>query len=83
VYRRICAVALIIFLIPATLIAHSFRLAPTQLSQIQLLNFLKNLCITGGLLFAAAWSQQEPVQKPSERRAGVLMNCRFSPVITG
>lgn len=53
-YRRICAVALILFLIPATLIAHSFWLSPSQLFSIQLVNFLKNLSMIGGLLLIAS-----------------------------
>ena len=55
-YRRISAAALILFLIPATLIAHPFWIAPSQLVQVQLVNFLKNLSMMGGLLFIAAVS---------------------------
>jgi putative oxidoreductase len=58
VYRRTCALALIAFLIPATLIAHSFWMAPSQLFQLQLINFLKNLSMIGGLLFVASESSQ-------------------------
>jgi putative oxidoreductase len=58
-YRRICAVGLILFLIPATLIAHSFWLTPTQLFQIQLVNFLKNLSMIGGLLFIASMNPDQ------------------------
>lgn len=57
-YKRICAVALIAFLIPATLIAHSFWMAPSQLFQMQLVNFLKNLSMIGGLLFIASMNSQ-------------------------
>ena len=55
-YPQICAVALIAFLIPATLIAHPFWIEPSKLFQIQLVNFLKNLAIMGGLLFIASAS---------------------------
>jgi len=55
-YRRISAAALILFLISATLIAHPFWIAPRPLVQVQLVNFLKNLSMMGGLLFAAAAS---------------------------
>lgn len=51
---RLCAAALIAFLIPATLIGHPFWIAPSQLYQVQLVNFLKNLAIVGGLLFVAS-----------------------------
>jgi putative oxidoreductase len=57
-YRRICAAALILFLIPATLIAHSFWLAPTQMFQIQLVNFLKNLSMIGGLLLIVSMNSE-------------------------
>lgn len=57
-YRIVSAVALILFLIPATLIAHSFWTAPSQLFQVQLVNFLKNLSMIGGLLFIASMSSE-------------------------
>jgi putative oxidoreductase len=57
-YRRTCAVALIAFLIPATLLAHSFWAAPSQLFQVQLINFLKNLSMVGGLLLIASKSSE-------------------------
>jgi len=53
-YPRISATALIAFLIPATLIAHSFWMAPDQLIQVQLINFLKNLSMIGGLMLIAS-----------------------------
>jgi putative oxidoreductase len=57
-YRRICAVALVAFLVPATLIAHAFWMASGPLFQIQLLNFLKNLSMIDGLLFIATLGSQ-------------------------
>jgi putative oxidoreductase len=53
IWRRFCALALIGFLIPATLIAHAFWSAPNAIFQIQLINFFKNLAIMGGLLLIA------------------------------
>jgi putative oxidoreductase len=47
---RIAAIALAVFTIAATLVAHT-NLA----DQVQQLMFLKNLSITGGLLLIAAW----------------------------
>jgi len=47
---RIAAIALAVFTVAATLIAHT-NLA----DQIQMLMFLKNLSITGGLLFLASF----------------------------
>jgi putative oxidoreductase len=57
-YPRTCAVALVMFLIPATLVAHSFWIAPSQLVQVQLVNFLKNLSMIGGLLLIASMSSE-------------------------
>ena len=52
-YQRVCTLGLILFLIPATLIAHSFWSAPSSIYHIQLVNFFKNLSIVGGLLLVA------------------------------
>jgi putative oxidoreductase len=57
-YPGICAAALIAFLIPATLIGHPFWIAPSQLFQVQLINFLKNLSTIGGLLLIASMRSQ-------------------------
>jgi len=47
---RIGAVLLIVFLIPATLIFHNFWTLTGMERQIQMVMFLKNLAIMGGLL---------------------------------
>ena len=53
------ALALLAFLVPATLVSHSFWLAAgTPAFQGQLINFCKNLAICGGLLFIAASANQ-------------------------
>jgi putative oxidoreductase len=62
-YRDICALALIAFMIPATLLAHSFWLESGQLFQLQLVNFLKNVAIIGGLLFIASGSSHSKTEK--------------------
>jgi putative oxidoreductase len=46
--------ALIAFLVPATIIAHSFWIAPPDAYGAQLVNFLKNLAMVGGLLAVGA-----------------------------
>lgn len=51
---RIGALALAIFLIPVSLIFHNFWAAAPAEAQMQMVNFLKNLSIFGGLLFVAA-----------------------------
>ena len=59
VYPQIAALLLITFLVPATLIAHDFcRAVGTPVYVSQLLQFLKNTAITGGLLFMAATANQ-------------------------
>jgi putative oxidoreductase len=67
-YPEICALALIAFMIPASLIAHSFWLESGQLFQLQLVNFLKNLAMIGGLLFIASVSSHSKTEKA--KRAG-------------
>jgi putative oxidoreductase len=55
IYPRSAAVALLVFLIPTTLLAHAFwQAAGTASFTVQLLNFLKNTAMAGGLFFIAA-----------------------------
>jgi len=54
VQQRVAALALIVFLVPATLTAHPFWLDHTAARQSQLINFMKNLAMVGGLLFVAS-----------------------------
>jgi len=64
IYPRISAFALLLFLIPATLMAHEFWLAVgTSLYQVQLINFFKNVCMAGGLIFISA-TRSQPVLLP-------------------
>ena len=59
VFPRLAALALLSFLIPATLMSHSFWLsAGTPAFMGQLINFSKNVAICGGLLFIGATSNQ-------------------------
>jgi putative oxidoreductase len=56
IYPQIAAIA---FLVPATLMGHAFwQVAGTPAYFPQLLNFLKNAAMTGGLLFIAATLNQ-------------------------
>ena len=55
IYPRLAAVALLIFLVPTTVLAHAFwQVAGTATFTVQLLNFLKNTAMAGGLLFIGA-----------------------------
>lgn len=69
IYPRISALALLLFLIAATLVGHAFWLAiGTSLYTIQLINFFKNVCMAGGLMFIIATTSQ-PVLLPRPARA--------------
>jgi putative oxidoreductase len=62
IYPRIAALALIAFLIPVTLMAHPFwEAVSTPLYPIQLINFFKNVCMGGGLLFIAGTTRQPAI----------------------
>ncbi len=52
---RWAALALFLFLIPATLIFHNFWAAEAAQFQNQLNHFLKNVCILGGMLYIMAY----------------------------
>ena len=44
------AIALLVFLVPVTLVFHNFWAFPPDQQQTQMINFMKNLSIAGGLL---------------------------------
>jgi putative oxidoreductase len=68
IYPRVSAVALVLFLIPATLMAHAFwQVAGTSpLYVVQLINFFKNVCMAGGLVFIAAAKDQPHLFSPRQ-----------------
>jgi putative oxidoreductase len=69
IYPRLAAVALVAFLVPATLIGHAFwQDAGTGSFTVQLLNFFKNTAMTGGLLFIGA-TQSQPTLLPRTLRS--------------
>src|SRR2546425_8223627 len=47
---RLGALALLIFLVPVTLVFHNFWAVPAEQQQMQMAHFLKNLAIGGGVL---------------------------------
>jgi putative oxidoreductase len=53
-WTRLGAAALIVFLVPATLIFHDFWTFEGQQRQQQMIQFMKNLALMGGLLMVAA-----------------------------
>lgn len=55
-YRaRLGALALVVFVIPTTLIFHNFWALEDSQQQLQMIMFLKNLSMIGGLLMVAAY----------------------------
>jgi putative oxidoreductase len=50
---KLAAAVQFVYLIPITLMFHNFWAAPPELHDMQMLNFLKNLGIMGGLLLLA------------------------------
>jgi len=72
IFRRVAAVALVAFLVAATLVGHAFWLAApgTPVFVGQLINFLKNLAMMGGLLFVASTqSQPASIRSTGARKA--------------
>lgn len=75
-YARWAAWLLFLYLIPVTVVFHSFWALTGAEQQTQLVNFLKNLSIMGGLLLVAAYDSRLAVKEtedltgriPSERR---------------
>jgi putative oxidoreductase len=69
IYPRLAAVAVVAFLVPATLVGHAFwQVAGTAAFTPQLLNFLKNAAMVGGLLFIAA-TKSQPTLFPRTSRS--------------
>jgi putative oxidoreductase len=52
-YVRYVALIMAFFMIPVTLMFHKFWVLPSPEHYIQMVNFIKNVAITGGLLVAA------------------------------
>jgi len=52
---RHAALALAIFTVAATFIFHNYWAMPADKQMVQQLMFFKNIAVTGGLLFLAAW----------------------------
>lgn len=70
IYPRISALALLLFLILATLMGHAYwQFAGTPLYPMQLINFYKNLSIAGALIFIMA-TRNQPVLLPRSTHAG-------------
>jgi len=71
IYPRLAAVAVLAFLLPATLTAHAFwQVSGTAAFTLQLLNFFKNTAMMGGLLFIGATRSQPTLLPRSARSIG-------------
>jgi putative oxidoreductase len=53
-YARWGAVVLLLFLVPVTVIMHNFWALPADQARGQMINFMKNVSIAGGLVFILA-----------------------------
>ena len=72
IYPQIAAIAVVAFLLPATLVAHEFwQAVGTPAFAPQLLQFLKNTAMAGGLLLIAITPNQ-PALFPRPPRSGLL-----------
>jgi putative oxidoreductase len=83
IFPRVAALALIAFLVAATLVGHAFWLAAagTPVFVGQLINFLKNLAMMGGLLFVA-FTQSQPALSRSicaKVRNGAVLTAARQP----
>jgi putative oxidoreductase len=76
IFPRVAALALIAFLVEATLVGHAFWLAAagTPVFVGQLINFLKNLAMMGGLLFIGSTESPPALLRTisAKRTAGFL-----------
>ncbi len=71
IYPQLAAVALVVFLVPSTVIGHAFwQVDGTASFTVQLINFLKNTAIVGELLFIGA-TQSQPTLLPHTSRSDV------------
>jgi putative oxidoreductase len=69
IYPQVAAVALSIFLVPATFVAHQFwQVVGTASFSLQLLNLSKNTAMMGGLLLIAA-TQLQPTLLPAHSQS--------------
>jgi putative oxidoreductase len=80
IFPRLAALALFAFLVPATLVSHSFWLsAGTPAFMGQLINFPKNLAILGGRLVVASTQSQPALSRSiyaKVRNGAVLTTAR-------
>jgi putative oxidoreductase len=77
---RWASLALIVFLIPATLIFHAAHLADAGQGSLQMIEVLKNLAIMGGLLkfYAGATAEQRHGAEQSEEELPDILARRAS-----
>jgi len=65
---RWAATAIFLFLIPTTLIFHPFWAAPAANLQMETIQFMKNVCIMGGMLYVMAFGAG-PLSVDNRKRA--------------
>lgn len=60
---RLGAFLLLLFIIPTTILLHFFWIVPSAEKELQMIMFLKNLSIVGGLLLFLAYGEKESASK--------------------
>jgi putative oxidoreductase len=80
-FTRLGALGLFLYLIPTTLIFHAFWKVPADAQQMQMVNFMKNVAIEGGLLQVVAfgaggWSLDARRRRMRMARAGAVREPR-------
>jgi len=65
---RWAATAIFLFMIPTTLIFHAFWAAPAANLQMETIQFMKNLCIMGGMLYVMSFGAG-PLSVDNRKRA--------------
>jgi len=62
---RFGAFLLLLFIIPTTILLHAFWMAPPSEKELQMIMFLKNISIMGGLLLLLAYGGKNKTSKPA------------------
>lgn len=64
---RLGAFLLLLFIIPTTILLHAFWMVPPSEKELQVIMFLKNISIMGGLLLLLAYGGKSKTSKPATK----------------
>lgn len=62
---RFGAFLLLLFIVPTTILLHAFWMVPPSERELQMIMFLKNVSIIGGLLLLLAYGEKNKTTKPA------------------